>query len=85
MRRSEAAMARAVDGELVILDVPSGRYFSLNDVGALVWERLDGTANRDDLLDAITAEFAVDRATAATDLDDLLESLREAGLVVDDP
>ena len=28
-------MARRVDDELVILDITSGRYFGLNDVGAL--------------------------------------------------
>ena len=84
MRRSDHAMARAVDDELVILDVRSGRYFSLNDVGALVWDRLDGTATPADLVAAITAEFDVDEATAAADLEALLASLREAGLIVDD-
>ena len=83
MKRSDAAMACTVDDEVVILDVPSGRYFGLNDVGALIWDLLDGDHDRDAIVEAITAEFDVDRPTAAADLDSLLAELTEAGLVVD--
>ncbi len=83
MRRSDHAMARELDGEIIILDVPSGRYFGINDVGALVWGLLDGTRDRDAIVDAVTAEFDVDRDTAAADLDALLDQLVDAGLVVD--
>ena len=85
MRRSDAAMARTVDDEVVILDVPSGRYFGLNDVGALIWDLLDGDHDRDAILDAITAEFDIDRPTAASDLDSLLAELTGAGLVEEAP
>ncbi len=83
MRRSDHAMARELDGEIIILDVPSGRYFGINDVGAVVWGLLDGTHDRDAIVDAVTAEFDVDRDTAAADLDALLDQLVDAGLVVD--
>ena len=83
MRRSDHAMARELDGEIIILDVPSGRYFGINDVGALVWGLLDGSCDRDAIVDAVTAEFDVDRDTAAADLDALLDQLVDAGLVVD--
>lgn len=85
MRRSESAMARTVDDEVVILDVPSGRYYGLNDVGALIWDRLDGTTDRTALVDAVTAAFDVDRDTAGRDIDTLLDELYDAGLVVDGP
>ena len=83
MRRSDHAMARELDGEVIILDVPSGRYFGINDVGAVVWGLLDGTHDRDAIVDAVTAEFDIDRNTAAADLDALLAQLVDAGLVVD--
>jgi hypothetical protein len=78
-------MARTVDDEVVILDVPSGKYFGLNDVGALIWNLLDGDHDHDAILDAITSEYDIDRTTAADDLDGLLADLTEAGLVVDTP
>ena len=77
-------MARRLDDDLVILDIPSGRYFELNDVGAIVWEHLDGSNTVDDLVDRVLDEYAVERDTASTDVQDLLGQLIEAGLVVDD-
>ena len=78
-------MARTLDDDLVILDVPSGRYFELNDVGALVWEHLDGSTTVEDLIDRVVADYDVDRDTAARDVQDLLGQLIEAGLVVSEP
>ena len=84
MRRSDTAMARRVDDDLVILDIPSGKYFELNDVGALLWERLDGTQSVEDLIDVVLAEYDVDRETASKDVEDLLGELIRSGLVVKD-
>ena len=81
MRRSPQAMSRQLDDEVVILDVPSGRYFSLNAVGVVVWDRLADEATIDDLVDAVTAEFEVDPDTARSDIDGLVASLTEAGLL----
>ena len=84
MRRSDTAMARRVDDDLVILDIPSGKYFELNDVGALLWERLDGTQSVEDLIDVVLAEYDVDRETASKDVEDLLGEMIRSGLVVKD-
>ena len=78
-------MARRLDEDLVILDVPSGRYFELNDVGAVVWEHLDGVRSVDDIVDRVVEEYDVDRATASADVQDLLGQLIRAGLVVNEP
>ena len=75
MKRSDAAMVRRVGDEIVILDVGSGRYFGLNDVGAVIWDRLEHDATRDDLVDAVVASFDVDRNQAAGGIDDLIEDL----------
>jgi hypothetical protein len=77
-------MARRVDDDIVILDIPSGRYFELNDVGALVWEHLDGTNDVDALVDTVLTEYDADRDTVSKDVQDLLGELIAAGLVVSD-
>jgi hypothetical protein len=65
----------------VILDPASGKYFSLNDVGALIWENLAEDASVDDLIDAVTAAYDVDRDQATVDVCDLLEQLAERSLL----
>ena len=81
MKRSESAMARRVGDELVILHVNSSRYFGLNDVGAFIWDRLEHDTTRTDLIDAVVAEYDVDRQQASLDIDDLVQQLVDRRLV----
>ena len=53
----------------------------LNEVSALVWEKLQNPVSRDDLLKAILDEFEVEKAVAAADLDALLEKLKGYGVI----
>jgi hypothetical protein len=81
MKRSDAAMARRVDDDVVILDITSGQFFGINDVGALVWDLLEHDTTRDVLVEAVTAEFDVDSKQAGDDIDALIAQLSNAGLV----
>lgn len=56
----------------------------LNEVSALVWEKLQNPISRDDLLKAILDEFEVEKAVAAADLDALLAKLKEYGVISED-
>lgn len=56
----------------------------LNDVSALVWEKLQNPVSRDDLLKTILEEFEVEKAVAAADLDALLAKLKEYGVISED-
>ena len=56
----------------------------LNEVSALVWEKLQNSVSRDDLLKAILDEFEVEKAVAAADLDALLKRLKEFNVIEDD-
>ena len=81
MKRSDRAMARTVDDQIVILDIASGQYFGINDVGALVWDLLEYDTTSDALVKAVLADFDVDQAQAKDDIDALIAQLTEAGLV----
>ena len=53
----------------------------LNDVSAFVFKQLQNAVSREDLLEAILAEYEIDRETAAKDLDVLLENFIQMGLL----
>lgn len=73
---------RVIDGEIVILVIRTLTYYSLNEVGTFAWSKLaEKPLTREELLAAILAEFDVDRATAAADLDELLADLVKQDLV----
>ena len=56
----------------------------LNEVSAFVWEKLQNPISKDDLLRAILDEFEVEKAVASTDLDALLTTLKEYGVIEDE-
>jgi hypothetical protein len=70
-----------LEGEAVILNLADGVYYGLDGVGAFVWELLREPRTPAELCARITAEFAVDAATAEHDLHALLQDLGERRLV----
>ena len=56
----------------------------VSDSGALLWKKLagSGATSRKDLLSELMAAYEVDAETAGRDMDEFLESLRQADLLV---
>ena len=53
----------------------------LNEVSAFVWEKLQNSVSKDDLLRAVLDEFEVEKAVASADLDALLATFNEYGII----
>lgn len=79
--RPEDLSWRRVDDEVVVLDLRSSRYLSLNGSGALLWEALADGADEDALAAALVAEFGIDRARAEQDTRAFLNDCVERGIV----
>ena len=74
-------VACELEGDSVLLDIATSRYFRLNSVGTYVWNTLDAPKSVADLQDAILSGFEVDAARCAKDLDSLLGNLSKSGLI----
>jgi hypothetical protein len=70
-----------VGDELVILDLDSSMYYSLDPVGARIFELLQEPTPLDALVQKVTAEFDVDASTAGADLMALVAALIAERLV----
>lgn len=77
---SEDALFQEIGGEAVILDLASSSYFGLNSVGARFWQLAQDGSDLAQVCDALLAEFEVERSQLETDLGELLQELRDAGL-----
>ncbi len=65
----------------VLLDRRSGEYWELNPTGTLVVQTLLEGGEQADAVDAIVAEFDIERGRAAQDVSALIDQLRACGLV----
>jgi hypothetical protein len=66
---------RAVDGEVVALDLRTKTYLAINDTGAAIWAALVRGASREALVWTLVEMFEVPKETAQGDLDTFLEQL----------
>ena len=78
--RANQVSARVAD-ELVILDLDSSLYYSLDPVGARIFELLQQPTPLGAVLAAVVAEFEVDAKTAGDDLLALVDTLFAQKLV----
>lgn len=74
---------RRIDDEVLVLQVRTGYYYSLNGTGALVWEALAKGEPVPRICDRLRREYAVTAAVAARDVSALLADLAAEGLVTE--
>ncbi|MDY7092358.1 MAG: PqqD family protein [Acidobacteriota bacterium] len=78
---SSEVLCRELQGEAVLLDLDSQRYFGLDAVGTRIWQLLDQHGEPHAVLNALEEEFDADRKTLEHDLQQFLQRLTEAGLI----
>jgi hypothetical protein len=76
----DGVVAREVDGEMVLLNLTSEQYFSLDKVGADIVTRLT-RGPMDEAVAALCRDYEVDADVLKGDVDDLVGELVEAGLL----
>jgi hypothetical protein len=79
---SAQVLDRVVDGEALLIHLPSGEYYSLDSVGTLIWENIDGSRSIEDLAELVLDEYDVDREKVVADVLRLIEQLAGEGLLL---
>lgn len=72
---------RRVEDQVVALDLNTSIYWSLDGVGAWIWERLAEGRTAESILEALGDEYDVQPETAREDLQRFLGELEQEGLV----
>jgi hypothetical protein len=78
---SKGQISADLAGEAAILNVETGMYFSLNPVGARIWELIQKPATVEQIRDGIVSEYEVSSEQAEKDIAILLSNMAEHGLV----
>jgi hypothetical protein len=55
----------------------------LNETGAFLWQQLQQDRSKTELMQALTAEYDVDEATALTGIDAFIQTLQEGNLLAE--
>lgn len=74
-------MYRELEGEAVVLNLDSERYFGLDEVGTRFWVLVNDSDSIQSAYEALREEFDVAEDELREDLDALIETLLERGLI----
>ncbi|MEY2450913.1 MAG: hypothetical protein QOD92_487 [Acidimicrobiaceae bacterium] len=81
-QRSPHVVYEVVDGQAVLVDPEGVELITLNAVGTVVWEELDGEREAADLAADLLARFeGVTRSQLETDIAEFLSEVDAVGLV----
>lgn len=78
---ADGVLHHEVGAETVILNVKTERYYSVGGVAGRLWELFSADDNVERAIEAIVAEYDVDRATAERDLRAFIDRLADARLI----
>lgn len=85
-RKATALVSRRVADEIIIVPVRSNVgdldfIYTLNQVGSLIWESIDGQMDIDQIARRVAEKYDVTPEAAENDVLEFLDSLEGAGLV----
>lgn len=79
-RREEVA-SKVIDGEAIIINLANGVYYSMDRVGAHVWDLLQAGYCLEDVIGDIAARYDVSRHQAESNVCELVHELVQENLV----
>ncbi len=86
--RKNDCVTREIAGETIIVPIRNSAgdldsIFTLNEVGTMIWQLIDGRTSIHQIVEAIHRTYDVKEDEAARDATDFLESLETAGLITE--
>lgn len=81
IKRSGDVLGAAIGEELLMMSVEKGSYFSLNAVGARIWELLEHPITLDEVVAHLMQEYDVPADACREETAKFLSALRERGLL----
>ncbi|RYX85964.1 PqqD family protein [bacterium] len=82
MPNSAEVAAETLDGEVVLINLANGIYYSLDGTGSFVWGYVERKASSEDIAKAMVASYDVSPQIADEDVRRLMDELVQEGLAL---
>ena len=80
---SEEVAAKVMDGEAILINLSNGIYYSMDKVGAVVWELVERNCSPEEMVAFITSRYEVETKQAQGDVERLLKELEDEKLILE--
>ena len=82
LQRAESVTFEVVADEAILIDINTGTYFSLNEVGTEFWQMLDGQQTIEQHAQTIANKYEVETDMVAADLLELANEMARDDLLI---
>lgn len=69
-------LSSQIGDEIVLLDVASGKYFKMDEIGSTIWEYLKKPMSIEDLVQTLMTEYEVEIERCTSDVSDFIDKLK---------
>jgi len=80
----DAVVWREVGDEVVVLELSTSTYLTLNGTAKQIWDSLAGGATLDALVDSLVDRYGITPEQARADAESFVSTLADRGLLVHD-
>ena len=78
---TEEVAAKIIDGEAILINLATGVYYSMDKVGALIWELITAKHSLEQIVATVTDRYEVSHEQATADVRRLGDELLQENLV----
>ena len=82
IRVNESVVSAELDNEMVLLNVETGIYFGLDQIGTQIWSMLVAGEDEASIMDRLLSDYDVEPDQLLTDVKEFVDLLETKGLVV---
>jgi hypothetical protein len=80
LSQSPSVVTRKTGNEYVLVPITNNiadmnSVYTLNETGAFIWEQIDGKRDIEEIINALTAEYDIDKKTAKDDVFAFVENM----------
>ena len=85
-RQDDSIVSRRIEDEVILVPIRQnvadlGSIYTLNEVGAYIWEQIDGHRTTAEILPLVVGEFEITEEEAQKDLTEFMEQLSAIGAI----
>ena len=82
LKRKSGLMTANMNGDAVMMDISTGKYFNLGQSGGYIWELLEQPLSVENLIKALIAEYDVSYDKCKEDILPFLQQMVEKELLI---
>lgn len=79
---SGQVISEIIDGEAVMINLTTGNYYSLNEVGASIWNSIEAGASTTEIVERLSLRFEGGESEIESAVSQLIDELRSEDLIV---